>query len=367
MSGRLARARGFFARRDDPYAGGDLANAQRLGSLLWGLVVGLIVVLWVPSPPNEAIGDAGWIAAIALTAGGAAVAWAMRARRFLTSWEALLAVSYGAVVAIAALQWLAGGEGSPYERLLLLPILYVAMLHPPRRIAAFMGFVAVAMALPFAYGGLSSDAVGSSFAAFVIWSALATLGAVMMHGVRSQRLVLVADEAEARQEARVDELTGLHNRRAFNEALEVEVERARRDSAPLTLAMIDVNGFKGINDGWGHAEGDRCLREVAITLKGATRRPELCFRWGGDEFALILAGTEASEAAPLGARLRGAVYSSCRRPDGEPMEITFAVAGLGEEMPAKELNAMAGLALAAAKSEGKLDLDSEHPFRQLDD
>ncbi|MBM3668210.1 MAG: hypothetical protein FJW90_12225 [Actinobacteria bacterium] len=139
MSSRSSKLRLFFAHQEDPYAGGDLANAQRLGALLWVLVVVLIVVLWIPSPPNEAIGDAGWAPAIALTLIGAGLIWAMRTGRIITSWGSTLAMSYGAVVAICVLQWLAGGGGSPYERVFLLPILYVAVLHPPRRIAAFMG------------------------------------------------------------------------------------------------------------------------------------------------------------------------------------------------------------------------------------
>jgi diguanylate cyclase (GGDEF)-like protein len=359
----LSTLRLFFAPKEDPYAGADMGNAQRLGSVLWGLVVGLIVVLWIPSPPTEAIGGAGWVVAVVLALTGAWLVVAMRRGRMLTNWGTMLALAYGAVIAIALLEWLSGGVDSPYDRLMLLPILYVSMLHPPRRIAVFLGFCAVLLALPYVYDGWNADAAGATFAGFVIWSAIAILGAVMMQGVRAQRLALAAEEAEAREEARVDTLTGLRNRRAFDEALELEVERARRQSEPLTVAMIDIHSFKSINDGWGHAEGDRCLREVAEALGAAARKPELCFRWGGDEFALILADTTAADAAPLGSRLRGAVYINCRRPDQEPMEITFAVAELGDGMPAAELNDMAGLALTAAKSEAKLHEHEHDPDR----
>ena len=110
------------------------------------------------------------------------------------------------------------------------------------------------------------------------------------------------------------------------------MERARRQDTPLTVAMIDIHSFKQINDNYGHAEGDRCLHEVAEAIGGAVRQPDLCFRWGGDEFALILTDTNSADAAPLGARLKGEVYGHCTRPDKEPMEITFAVAELGEGM-----------------------------------
>jgi diguanylate cyclase (GGDEF)-like protein len=123
--------------------------------------------------------------------------------------------------------------------------------------------------------------------------------------------------------------------------------------------MIDVHSFKVINDDFGHAEGDRCLREVGQTIAGAVRQPDQCFRWGGDEFAVILAGTSATAAAPLGARLKGEIYLRCARPDEEPMAITFAVAELGEAMPAGELGEMAGMALTAAKADDKNGLGED--------
>jgi diguanylate cyclase (GGDEF)-like protein len=353
MNTRLQTVRNFFAVPEDPYAGADMANAQRLGSVLWGLLTVLLAVLWISSPPTEAIGAAGWIPAISFVLIGAALVAAQRRGKLLTTWQSTLAAAYFAVLAIACLQWLAGGVGSPYERLCLLPVLYVGMIHPPRKIAAFMGFVALALTAPFIYDGWNADAAGATFATFVIWSCLAALGSVLMAGVRAQRVALAAEEARAREEARVDKLTGVHNRRAFDESLETEVERTRRQGGHLTVAMVDVHSFKAINDNFGHAEGDRCLREVAQAIAGAVRRPEMCFRWGGDEFALILAGTSANDAAPLGARLKGEVYTRCSRPDGEPMEIAFAVAELVEDMPAKELGEMAGLALTSAKAADK--------------
>jgi diguanylate cyclase (GGDEF)-like protein len=184
----------------------------------------------------------------------------------------------------------------------------------------------------------------------VIWCALAAGVNLLMSGVRAQRLTHAADEAEAREEARVDPLTGLHNRRAFDEMLETEINRARRLEIPLSMAMLDIENFKGINDRWSYHEGDGCLKRVASTLQATVRNPDLCFRWGGDEFAVILGGTTAEEAAPLGERLKNEVAAACRRPDEEPIKLRFAVAELRDEMPAGELVEMAGLALTAAKS-----------------
>jgi diguanylate cyclase (GGDEF)-like protein len=340
--------RSYFARREDPYAGGDLENAQRIGSVLFGLQAILITALSPLSPPTHAIGKAGWILAAGLVLAGVAVTYAMHRRRF-ASWDGLLASAYGAVVALEVMQWLGGGVEAPYERAILLPVFFVAAIHPPRRIAAFLGFVALALVVPFIYDGWHAQAAGASAASLVILTGLALGVNVPMSAIRAQRLAHARDEAEAREEARIDALTGLHNRRAFNEALMGEVKLARRLQIPLTVAMIDIVNFKQINDHWSPAEGDRCLREVAQALDSSLRDPDQIFRWGGDEFALILTGTAAADTATLSDRLSVIVSTACSRPDEEPLQIRFAVAQLQDGEEPEEVVEMAGLAMTAAK------------------
>jgi diguanylate cyclase (GGDEF)-like protein len=364
-----AQLRTYFAKRPDPFAGGDIGNAQRLGGLFWILLVVLTVAMWALSPPTDAIGEAGWIPGAAIVACLGGMALAMRRER-LPDWNKLLGVAYLTVVGMGAMEWLAGGLGSPYERLLLLPMGFVAAIQPPRRIVAFLGFLGLAFATPFLYDGWNADAANGVGATFVIWCGLALGVNVLMSGVRAQRLAHAQEEAEAREEAteameeateareeaRVDALTGLHNRRAFDEMISVEVARARRLDFPLCMAMVDIENFKQINDTWSYAEGDRCLREVSAALRGTLREPDLCFRWGGDEFAIILGGTTAEEATQLGDRLRNEVGAACRRPDEDPIRILFAVAELRDGMPPEELVELAGLALTSVKSE----LGSDH-------
>jgi diguanylate cyclase (GGDEF)-like protein len=172
---------------------------------------------------------------------------------------------------------------------------------------------------------------------------------VPMSAIRAQRLAHAADEAAAREEARLDALTGLHNRRAFNEALADEVKLTRRLGIPLSVGMIDIVNFKEINDRWSPAEGDRCLRAVAEALEDSLRDPDQVFRWGGDEFGLILTGTAAKHSGSLRDRLALIVSSTCARPDEEPVEIRFAVAEAREDETPEEVVEMAGLALTAAK------------------
>lgn len=344
----VSMLRTYFARQPDPYAGGDLDNAQRIGCVLFGLQAVLIAVLSPLSPPTHAIGAAGWIVTAAVVVLGVAVTLGMSRRRF-PNWTALLVASYGAVAALEVMQWLGGGVEAPYERAILLPVFFVAAIQPPRRIAGFLGFVALALVIPFLYDGWHAQAAGASLASLVILAGLSIGVNVPMSAIRAQRLAHARDEAEAREEARHDALTGLHNRRAFDEALGDEVKLARRLGFPLSVAMLDIVNFKEINDRWSPAEGDRCLREVAKALESSLRDPDQVFRWGGDEFALILTGTAADGAAPLRDRLDVIVSSTCSRPDHEPLQIRFAVAQLQDDEEAGELVEMVGLAMTAAK------------------
>lgn len=106
----------------------------------------------------------------------------------------------------------------------------------------------------------------------------------------------------------VDGLTGIGNRRRFDEFLIREWRRSRRARTPLALVMLDVDYFKAFNDNYGHAAGDECLREVAATIAMVVRRPgDLCARYGGEEFAAILPHTDLAGARTLGERIRAAV------------------------------------------------------------
>jgi diguanylate cyclase (GGDEF)-like protein len=350
---RTSSIRRYFARQEDPYAGGDLDNAQRICVVLWGLLVLLTVCLLPASPPVEPTKAAGWAIALILVVLGAILVEHNR-RRQISSWGRLLATGYAIVAGLAVIQWVAGGLDEPYERLLLLPVVFVAATQPPRQIAAFLGFVLLALMAPLVYDHWDSDAAGGSLASFVIWCALGVGGSLLMSGVRAQRLMHAAEEAEAREEARIDSLTGLHNRRAFDEMLVAEVSRARRLDIPLSVAMVDIENFKAINDHWSYAQGDRCLQEVARTLRENVRQPDFCFRWGGDEFALILSGTPADESAPIAERLDAEVGSCCKRPDETSVQIRFAVAELLDGMSPAELTEMVGLALTSEK------LDTAH-------
>jgi diguanylate cyclase (GGDEF)-like protein len=355
----LAQLRARFALGDDPYAGGDIGNAQRLGAVLWGLVLVLTLFLLPLSPPDEAIGEAGWAVAMAPIAYLALLTGALNARRIVTTWTSMLAAAYGSVVAISVVEWLAGGVGTPYQNLFFMPVMFVAGIHPPRRTAAFLGFVLVATALPFAYDGWDAQQAGAAMVRFVTWCALSGLIMLLMQGVRAQRVAMAREEAHARDEARRDSLTGLRNRRAFEEAASREIERARRLEVPLSLILLDLDNFKQVNDSFGHLEGDRCLKAVATAIGEELREPDLCFRWGGDEFAVLLTGTDAEGGQRLAGRLGETVRRHCQRPDREPVVLKLGVAELRDHSTPAELVELADLALASEKR--KAAAEAEEP------
>jgi diguanylate cyclase (GGDEF)-like protein len=162
----------------------------------------------------------------------------------------------------------------------------------------------------------------------------------------------------ATRESLTDDLTGLANRRAFDDGLAREVERAKRFGGTLALVLIDLDNFKAINDDYGHPQGDVVLREVARVMRESSREVDLAARHGGEEFALVLPATDLEGAFNLAERVReriAALY--VRRLDGAGALRVTASCGIAAvpEKPADEgvLVAAADHALYEAKRSGK--------------
>jgi len=133
------------------------------------------------------------------------------------------------------------------------------------------------------------------------------------------------------QMAVTDGLTGLANRRHFNQTLDREWRRARRDLDLVSLLMIDIDHFKGYNDRLGHLAGDECLRRVARAIGSCVRRPlDLAARYGGEEFAVVLPGTDSAGAFAVAQRVREAVAAvALPHPDhGKPVTVSIGIATL---------------------------------------
>ena len=155
--------------------------------------------------------------------------------------------------------------------------------------------------------------------------------------------------AEVERLATHDALTGLANRRLFDETLLREVARARRTGAPLALAVVDVDHFKAVNDEHGHQVGDEVLRELAAALRQVVRTDDLVARYGGEEFVVLATNATVDDAVVLAERLRAAA----RTVSVVPVTISVGVAGLPAEGDGEVMVAAADAALYRAKAAGR--------------
>ena len=124
--------------------------------------------------------------------------------------------------------------------------------------------------------------------------------------LRGARLIAKEDLDRLLRHINLDEVTSVYTRRYFNERLHLEVNRARRYGSHLSLLVIDLDDFKRVNDQLGHLRGDSLLRRVARLLRESTRQSDVVCRYGGNEFAILLPETSASEAYTLAERIRSA-------------------------------------------------------------
>jgi two-component system cell cycle response regulator len=158
------------------------------------------------------------------------------------------------------------------------------------------------------------------------------------------------------RQALVDSLTGLANRRLCEAALEKEVARAERFTEPLALVLADLDDFKAVNDMHGHPTGDEVLREFAHALQESVREIDLAARWGGEEFAVILPGTNLAGGIKLAERVAAALRERVVvSPAGDRLSTTasFGVAAFPAVKTANDLLAAADAALYEAKRAGK--------------
>ncbi len=171
---------------------------------------------------------------------------------------------------------------------------------------------------------------------------------------------LEQSNSELRRLSSLDGLTGIANRRRFDEYFEAEWRRCAREGIDVGLVLIDIDYFKYYNDNYGHQQGDDCLKQVAWALNGAMRRPgDLVARYGGEEFVVVLPKTDVEGAMIVAERLRVAIealnlehsFSKCSA--HVTISLGAASARAQSDLPAAELLGMADRALYAAKESGR--------------
>ena len=175
--------------------------------------------------------------------------------------------------------------------------------------------------------------------------------------LRRQKAELAQALEQIRQLATHDDLTGLLNRRAMLDRMQLEQHRSLRSGSPLLIAQLDIDHFKAVNDTHGHAAGDLVLQSFADTVRRNVRDTDVLARWGGEEFVLLLCDTPAADAVTLMERLRQAVQAM-QVPvaqGGQPITVTVSI-GLARHTPADPLAGTlerADQALYAAKAGGR--------------
>ena len=175
--------------------------------------------------------------------------------------------------------------------------------------------------------------------------------------LRRQKAELAQALEQIRQLATHDDLTGLLNRRAMLDRMQLEQHRSLRSGSPLLIAQLDIDHFKAVNDTHGHAAGDLVLQSFADTVRRNVRDTDVLARWGGEEFVLLLCDTPAADAVALMERLRQAVQAM-QVPvaqGGQPITVTVSI-GLARHAPADPLAGTlerADRALYAAKAGGR--------------
>jgi diguanylate cyclase (GGDEF)-like protein len=180
---------------------------------------------------------------------------------------------------------------------------------------------------------------------------LATLlAALILTWSRNERI------AQLQREASEDPLTGLKNRRRFEEELRAAMARGRRDRTTGAMLMLDIDNFKHVNDTYGHPAGDQLINEVADVLRRRTRESDVLARLGGDEFAVVLPHCSRTEAVLVAEAIAEAIRRHVPEQDGvEPVTASVGVAMFGEDprISAASIVSEADTAMYAAKDGGR--------------
>jgi diguanylate cyclase (GGDEF)-like protein len=182
----------------------------------------------------------------------------------------------------------------------------------------------------------------------IIGVALAIVSAPLSRMLRKSIIELDHVREGWRQDAIRDALTGLFNRRHFDERLSEEIARSHRHGNALSLILIDIDHFKRLNDQRGHAVGDAALREVAMRMRSMLRREDVVSRIGGDELAVIMPDTPIEQAFDKAERLR---MSFAAAPVAVPVTLSCGVCGLMGDMSAEAFLKCADESLYRAKQQ----------------
>ena len=197
-------------------------------------------------------------------------------------------------------------------------------------------------------------------------SAEAILLSVVVGGhvktLQSQQQALTARTRELSVLSRLDALTGLGNRRAYDSAVPAEIERCLRRGRVASLLVVDIDHFKSVNDAFGHAFGDSVIRALGVTLANCVRSTDFAFRYGGEEFVLLLPGLDLAMAREIALRVMDDFAQAAPRPLDKPTDRFTVSIGMSQLRPddfAAGLFARADAAMYRAKRNGRNRMEAE--------
>jgi diguanylate cyclase (GGDEF)-like protein len=211
------------------------------------------------------------------------------------------AAAYGGLLAITMMQAHSGGAASGYSILLLMAMIWFGLQGSDREILAGGIVLAACAYLPMLVIGPPAFPVHWGNATLLVLIGFAVAGSLRAVTRETARLT-----SQLRQQAVIDDLTGLLNRRGWCEAAERGLARAARARKPVGLVLLDLDGLKELNDSMGHDEGDRLLRDTADRMRATFRAGDVLARLGGDEFVALLGDSTLEHTLLAVERLREA-------------------------------------------------------------
>ena len=324
----------------EPLAGSAAKARGLVYMFAAGAALGATVVALPQLPRSEELGM------LLTSASALAVAFVvLLAFERIPDWAFPALLACGTLL-IGAEIYFSGDASSAYAVLYLWVFLYAFYFLPREQALVQAGLVAACYAAVLGLREPTSPAITR----WVITIATLTAAGLLVGRLRDRVGMLIERLGEA---AVSDPLTGLPNRRGFEQSMQLELERAGRSRQPLSLIIGDVDWFKRVNDDHGHVEGDSVLKRLGAILERSKRRADVAARIGGEEFAVVAADTDEPGAYMLAERLRTEVERSFA---GRPAAVTisFGIAsfpGHGESLD--DLSRAADEALYAAKGLGR--------------
>lgn len=355
-----APIRPFSAELESEFQAARCAALAEINASTYWMVAALVMVFsawdWYVDPRS-------WLLALPIRMAGAGIAIGMGLTQKWSGridWAPRIAkIRFAAVTLAIAGALLVLDQGYEFGIAGLVSVVLIGpyLALDRRDLLKLFALPAVGVALILSFGNLERFAVVNS----TVFLTLAVLVSLILARVfeTAHRKAFLLDQ-QLKREARTDALTGLANRRAMEATAARELKLARRDGSEVAVLLLDIDHFKSVNDRFGHEAGDKVIQSVAAAVKACLRETDFVARWGGEEFLVLLPGTDVPAAVRLAERIRSSLASATHDAQGlEKVTLSAGVAvmsGAREDATTTRWTSMVRLADAAlyrAKAEGR--------------